>query len=112
MISDVGTNVTGSDTILASIGLSFGPIGSAVGTTDTLVFDQDAFNKAVQNDPLSVQNALSQFSLTAALAPAAQVRLPARPEAMLAPSPAPTRSPTMASATSPPSFRLRTAAAP
>ena len=69
MISDVGTNVTGSDTILASIGLSFGPIGSAVGTTDTLVFDQTAFNTAVQNDPLSVQNALSQFSLTAALAP-------------------------------------------
>jgi len=69
MISDVGTNVTGSDTILASIGLSFGPIGSAAATTDTLVFDQTAFNTAVQNDPLSVQNALSQFSLTAALAP-------------------------------------------
>jgi len=69
MMSDVGTNVTGSYSILASIGLSFGPIGSAVGTTDTLVFDQTAFNAAVQNDPLSVQNALSQFNLTASMAP-------------------------------------------
>ncbi|MGH2631900.1 MAG: flagellar filament capping protein FliD [Tepidiformaceae bacterium] len=69
MMSDVGTNVTGSYNILASIGLSFGPIGSAVGTTDTLVFDQDTFNAAVQNDPLSVQNALSQFTLSASLAP-------------------------------------------
>lgn len=67
MISDVGTNVTGSDTILSDIGLSFGPIGSAVGTTDTLVFDQDAFNAAVQADPVSVQNALSQFSLSASM---------------------------------------------
>ena len=69
IMTDVGTNVTGQFSQLDSIGLSFGAIGSAVGTTNTLVFDQNVFQAAMTNNPASVQNALSQFTVGATLVP-------------------------------------------
>ncbi len=69
IMTDVGTTVTGQFSQLESIGISFGAIGSAVGTTNTLVFDQNVFQAAMTNNPASVQNALSQFTVGATLVP-------------------------------------------
>lgn len=69
MISNPGVNVSGRFGQLASIGLSFGPIGSAPGTTSALVFDAAVFNSALASDPAGVQAALSQITITPALLP-------------------------------------------
>ncbi len=69
LMSRPGNNISGRYSQLASVGLSFGPIGSAPGATKALVFDRTVFAAAQQADPLAVQNALSQLTLTAALEP-------------------------------------------
>jgi len=70
IIGGNGTNVTGKYQSLSQIGLSFGAVGTAVGQANTLVFDSAAFTKAMQDDPVSVQNALSQITMGSALEPA------------------------------------------
>jgi flagellar hook-associated protein 2 len=67
MISGQGINVTGKFSDLSSLGLSFGAVGSAPGTTNTLQFDEAKFKDALASEPLSVQNALSTFGMTASL---------------------------------------------
>ncbi len=67
IVTGTAFNGTGRYTDLGAIGLSFGAVGSAVGTTNTLVFDQDKFNAAMQADPASVQNAFSGLTLSASL---------------------------------------------
>lgn len=69
IIGGIGTNVTSKFQSLASIGVSFGAVGTAVGQANTLVFDSSAFTKAMQDDPVSVQNLLSQLTLGANLNP-------------------------------------------
>lgn len=69
MISGSALNPTGRYTDLGSLGLSFGAVGSAVGTTNTLVLDATKFTAALANDPVSAQAALSGLSFSAVLAP-------------------------------------------
>ncbi|HEY8491235.1 MAG TPA: flagellar filament capping protein FliD [Dehalococcoidia bacterium] len=55
--------VTGTYTTLTQLGLSFGAVGSAVGTTNTLQLDEDRFREVLTEDPDAVArvfNALSQ----------------------------------------------------
>lgn len=52
---------------LGDLGLSFGPTGSAVGSTTELVFDSAKFSSALQSDPTGVVNLLTSFQGTAAL---------------------------------------------
>jgi len=68
LVMGSASNVTGRYPTLGGLGLSFGAVGSAVGSTTTLQFDATKFQAALQADPVSVQNALSTFKLTAALA--------------------------------------------
>ncbi len=70
IIGGNGTNVSGKYQSLSQIGLSFGAVGTAVGQANTLVFDSAAFTTALQDDPISVQNALSQVTMGATLEPA------------------------------------------
>jgi flagellar hook-associated protein 2 len=67
MISGQGINVTGKFSDLSALGLSFGAVGSAPGTTNTLQFDEAKFKDALATEPLSVQNALSIFGMTTSL---------------------------------------------
>lgn len=67
IIGGAGSNITGKYNTLASLGLSFGAIGTAAGQANTLVFDQAKFTAALQADPLSVQNALGQLTFASAL---------------------------------------------
>ena len=67
IIGGVGNNVTGKYQTLAALGISFGAVGTAVGQANTLQFDSNVFTKAMQDDPLSVQNALSQLVLSPTL---------------------------------------------
>ncbi|HMS58501.1 MAG TPA: flagellar filament capping protein FliD [Tepidiformaceae bacterium] len=70
IISSAGSNLTGNFATLGQIGLSFGAVGSAVGSTTKLVLDEAKFKSALASDPASVQAVLSQQELTATLAPA------------------------------------------
>ena len=68
VIGGTGQNVVSRYQTLSSIGLSFGAIGSAPGTANTLQLNSATFQAALQADPLSVQNALSTLRLTASIA--------------------------------------------
>jgi flagellar capping protein FliD len=68
VIGGTGQNVVSRYQTLNSIGLSFGPIGSAPGTANTLQLNSATFQAALQADPLSVQNALSTLTLSASIA--------------------------------------------
>ena len=52
---------------LASIGVSFGAVGSAVGATNTLTFNSGTFQEALKNDPAGVRALLTAFEASAAL---------------------------------------------
>lgn len=69
IIGGTGQNVVSQYQTLGSIGLSFGAIGSAPGTANTLQLDSAKFQAALQADPLSVQNVLSTLKFEAAIAP-------------------------------------------
>lgn len=69
MITGTALNPTGRYTDLGSLGLSFGAVGSAPGTTTSLVLDSAKFTTALANDPVSAQAALSGLSFSAVLAP-------------------------------------------
>lgn len=68
IIGGTGQNVVSRYQTLGSIGLSFGAIGTAVGTANTLQLNSTTFQAALQADPTSVQNALSTLALTASIA--------------------------------------------
>ncbi|GAB4333223.1 MAG: hypothetical protein Kow0010_19450 [Dehalococcoidia bacterium] len=67
LITGAGLNVPGGLNSLADIGLDFGKYGAQVGTTNTLLFDEDKFTKALTDNPDAVQSLLSAFTLEATL---------------------------------------------
>jgi flagellar hook-associated protein 2 len=67
IVSGLGTGISGSYQTLSQIGLSFGPIGSAIGTTNTLQFDEAKFKTALAADPAGAQSLLSSLTLAATL---------------------------------------------
>lgn len=69
IVSSAGTNLSGNFSTLSQVGLSFGAIGSAVGSTTKLQLDETKFKAALANDPASVQSVLSEVKLAAALKP-------------------------------------------
>jgi flagellar hook-associated protein 2 len=69
VVGGFALNPTGRYTDLGALGLSFGAVGSAVGTTNTLVLDATKFTTALANDPVSAQAALSGLTFSAVLAP-------------------------------------------
>ncbi len=69
ILTSPGTNLSGGLVTLSQIGLTFGPVGSAVGTTNTLQFDEAKFAEAVRTNQAGVQELLSRLSLAATLEP-------------------------------------------
>jgi flagellar hook-associated protein 2 len=69
LVTSAGLNVPGSLSNLAQLGVSFGAIGSAVGTTGALQFDETKFKDALAKDPAGVQQVLSGLTLAASLTP-------------------------------------------
>ncbi|MEO8538880.1 MAG: flagellar filament capping protein FliD [bacterium] len=69
ILGGVGVNINGSFSTLAQIGLSFGAVGAAVGTTNTLVLDDAKFQAALAQDPAGTQSLLSSLTLGATLDP-------------------------------------------
>lgn len=61
---------TGTLRSLADVGVSFGPTGSAVGSTTELKFDSGKFTSALQADSTAVVNLLTGFKGAVALVPA------------------------------------------
>jgi flagellar hook-associated protein 2 len=59
--------ITTGKTTLAEIGLSFGAVGSAVGTTNLLQLDDAKFKAALTADPAGVMQVLSAFKAVGAL---------------------------------------------
>lgn len=69
IVTSPGTNLGGGFVTLSQIGLTFGAVGSAVGTTNTLQFDEGKFAEAVRTNQAGVQELLSRLSLSATLQP-------------------------------------------
>lgn len=69
MLTSPGTNVDGAYSLLSQVGLSFGKFGAAVGSTNTLQFDEAKFKQALESDPGSVQALFSANSNASALEP-------------------------------------------
>lgn len=69
MISDRIDGVSGGKTTLAELGISFGAVGSAVGTTKALTMDEAKFRAALTSDPAAVANVLAAFQASATLQP-------------------------------------------
>jgi flagellar hook-associated protein 2 len=69
LVTGSGLNLAGNFKTLSQVGFSFGAVGSAVGTTNTLQLDETRFKTALANDPSSVQAVLSAFTLTPTLQP-------------------------------------------
>lgn len=70
LLTGAGQNVPGNFTSMGQVGLSFGAVGSAVGTTNALTFDESKFSAALASDPVSVQSFFSALTLTPTLDPA------------------------------------------
>ena len=64
LVSGAALGATGSYRTLASIGVSFGVVGSAVGTTTKLTVDDGKLQKAVTENPQAVEALLAGFSAT------------------------------------------------
>jgi flagellar hook-associated protein 2 len=69
ILTNPGTNLQGGFATLSQIGLTFGAVGSAIGTTNTLQFDEAKFAEAVRTNQAGVQELLSRLSLAATLEP-------------------------------------------
>jgi flagellar hook-associated protein 2 len=69
IVTSMGVNINGSYTTLSQIGISFGAVGSAVGSTNTLQLDETKFKAALADDPAGTQALLSALTLSAALEP-------------------------------------------
>lgn len=67
IITGLGVNVGGSMTTLSQIGVSFGAIGSAIGSTNTLQLDEAKFKQALADDPAGTQALLSALTLSGTL---------------------------------------------
>ncbi|OAI42194.1 hypothetical protein AYO38_11620 [bacterium SCGC AG-212-C10] len=67
IVTSPGVGITGNLKSLGDLGLSFGAVGSAPGSTNTLQLNEATFLDKLNNDPSSVQNVLSTFVLTPAL---------------------------------------------
>ena len=70
IMTSTGLNIGGTISTMSQIGLSFGAVGSALGTTNALQFDETKFTAALTVDPASVQSVLSAIKFSATLAPA------------------------------------------
>jgi flagellar hook-associated protein 2 len=68
MVTDIALGATGKYRSLADIGVSTGPTGSAVGTTDRLKLDEAKLTAALKDNPQAVASVLAS-SLGAAGAP-------------------------------------------
>lgn len=64
MVSSPAVGATGAYRNLASIGVSFGAIGAAVGTTGKLTVDEVKLNKALAENPQAVEAVLAGFAAT------------------------------------------------
>lgn len=69
ILTSPGSNLSGGFVTLSRIGLTFGPVGSAIGTTNTLQFDEAKFAEAMRTNQAGVQELLSRLSLEATLEP-------------------------------------------
>lgn len=69
IITSQAINIEGSMKTLNEIGLSFGAVGSALGSTNTLKFDEAKFKDAIAKDASGVQNLLSALTITPTLEP-------------------------------------------
>ena len=69
IVTSAGVNLPGQYTTLSQLGISFGAVGSAIGTTNTLQLDEAKFKAALAADPTAVQSALSALTLSASLEP-------------------------------------------
>ena len=67
LATGTATGINGNINSFAAIGLTFGAIGSAVGTTDELTFNRAVFDAAVVSDPAGVRAVLTAFDASAAL---------------------------------------------
>ena len=63
------TGVTGSYQSLSDAGITFGSVGSTVGTANTLTLDQTKLRAALIDNPQAVFNLLAGFQSTATLQP-------------------------------------------
>lgn len=69
IIGSAGININGTYSTLSQIGLSFGAVGSAVGSTNTLQLDEAKFKTALEKDPAGTQALLSSLTLAASIDP-------------------------------------------
>lgn len=67
LVTEPIEGITTGKTTLAEIGLSFGAIGSAVGTTNLLQLNDAKFKAALQADPAGVMQVLSAFKAVGTL---------------------------------------------
>jgi flagellar hook-associated protein 2 len=64
MVSTAAVGATGAYRNLASIGISFGPVGSGVGSTSKLTVDDAKLSKALAENPQAVEAVLAGFAAT------------------------------------------------
>lgn len=62
LVSSAAIGATGTYRTLASIGVSFGAVGSAAGTTNRLVVDDAKLSKALADSPQAVEAVLTSFA--------------------------------------------------
>ncbi len=67
LITQPATGITGDLTSLSSLGLNFGNIGSAVGTTKTLALNASKLDAAMSSNPDGVARLLTAFTASATL---------------------------------------------
>jgi flagellar hook-associated protein 2 len=64
LASSAALGATGTYRTLASIGISFGSVGSAAGTTNRLIVDDAKLAKALSDSPQAVESVLAGFAAT------------------------------------------------
>ena len=69
IVTSMGVNIDGTFTTLSQIGISFGAVGSALGSTNTLQLDEAKFKMALADDPAGTQALVSSLTLSASLQP-------------------------------------------
>ncbi|MCL6649605.1 MAG: flagellar filament capping protein FliD [Chloroflexi bacterium] len=69
MLTSPADGLSGTVTKLADLGLTFGVVGSAVGTTNDLVLDETKLTDALKNNPFAVREVFGSLTQTTTLAP-------------------------------------------
>jgi flagellar hook-associated protein 2 len=64
MVASPGAGATGTYTTLASIGISTGSFGAAIGTTNHLQLDTNKFTQALQNNPQAIVSLITGSETT------------------------------------------------